>query len=279
MLTLSGVGKRYPTGDRALTDIELTLPKGQVMALIGPSGAGKSTLIRCVNRLVEPTQGSIRLEGTELTKLSGQKLRQARRSMGMIFQEYALVDRLTVMENVLSGQLGYVGFWRSFLRRYPQEAVVEAFRLLERVGLPHAIDKRADALSGGQRQRVGIARALLQSPKLLLVDEPTASLDPKTSRQIMRLIRELCAERDLAAIINIHDVALAQQFADRIVGLRAGQIVFDGLPSELTSEMLTTIYGEEDWDTTPEPLDDEADDAETTSYQRELPTMAAGSAR
>ena len=159
------------------------------------------------------------------------------------------------------------------------EAIVEAFRLLERVGLPHAIDKRADALSGGQRQRVGIARALLQSPKLLLVDEPTASLDPKTSRQIMRLIRELCAERDLAAIINIHDVALAQQFADRIVGLRAGQIVFDGLPSELTSEMLTTIYGEEDWDTTPEPLDDEADDAETTSYQRDLPTMAAGSAR
>nr|WP_298967857.1 phosphonate ABC transporter ATP-binding protein [uncultured Halomonas sp.] len=279
MLTLSGVGKRYPTGDRALAGIELTLPKGQVMALIGPSGAGKSTLIRCVNRLVEPTQGSIRLEGTELTKLSGQKLRQARRSMGMIFQEYALVDRLTVMENVLSGQLGYVGFWRSFLRRYPQEAVVEAFRLLERVGLPHSLDKRADALSGGQRQRVGIARALLQSPKLLLVDEPTASLDPKTSRQIMRLIRELCAERDLAAIINIHDVALAQQFADRIVGLRAGQIVFDGLPSELTSEMLTTIYGEEDWDTTPEPLDDEADDTETTSYQRELPTMAAGSAR
>ena len=230
MLTLSGVGKRYPTGDRALQNIELTLPKGQVMALIGPSGAGKSTLIRCVNRLVEPTEGSVTLDGIELTRLSGQKLRHARRAMGMIFQEYALVDRLTVMENVLSGQLGYVGFWRSFLRRYPASAVTEAFRLLERVGLPHAMDKRADALSGGQRQRVGIARALLQSPKLLLVDEPTASLDPKTSRQIMRLIRELCAERDLAAIINIHDVALAQQFADRIVGLRAGEIVFDGPP-------------------------------------------------
>lgn len=283
MLTLSGVGKRYPTGDRALSDIELSLPKGQVMALIGPSGAGKSTLIRCVNRLVEPTQGSIRLEGTELTKLSGQKLRHARRSMGMIFQEYALVDRLTVMENVLSGQLGYVGFWRSFLRRYPQEAVVEAFRLLERVGLPHAIDKRADALSGGQRQRVGIARALLQSPKLLLVDEPTASLDPKTSRQIMRLIRELCAERELAAIINIHDVALAKQFADRIVGLRAGEIVFDGQPSELTSEILTTIYGEEDWDTTPEPMDEE-DEAKHTASARPaprdvLPSLAAGGAR
>ncbi|RUR41219.1 phosphonate ABC transporter ATP-binding protein [Vreelandella populi] len=281
MLTLSGVTKRYPTGDRALTDIELTLPKGQVMALIGPSGAGKSTLIRCVNRLVEPTQGSIRLEETEITRLSGNALRQARRSMGMIFQEYALVDRLTVMENVLSGRLGYVGFWRSFLRRYPQDAVTEAFRLLERVGLPHAIDKRADALSGGQRQRVGIARALLQSPKLLLVDEPTASLDPKTSRQIMRLIRELCAERGLAAIINIHDVTLAQQFADRIVGLRAGEIVFDGLPSELTSEILTTIYGEEDWDTTPEPMDDDVSDDSISHppYAREVPGLAAGGAR
>ncbi|MGO3058179.1 MAG: phosphonate ABC transporter ATP-binding protein, partial [Halomonas sp.] len=268
MLTLSGVTKRYPTGDRALTDIELTLPKGQVMALIGPSGAGKSTLIRCVNRLVEPTQGSIRLDDVELTRLSGNGLRKARRSMGMIFQEYALVDRLTVMENVLSGRLGYVGFWRSFLRRYPQDAVAEAFRLLERVGLPHAIDKRADALSGGQRQRVGIARALLQSPKLLLVDEPTASLDPKTSRQIMRLIRELCAERELATIINIHDVALAQQFADRIVGLRAGQIVFDGRPDELTSDILTTIYGEEDWDTSPESADEPESDPAPAQYER-----------
>ncbi|PWV76780.1 phosphonate ABC transporter ATP-binding protein [Halomonas sp. A11-A] len=249
MLTLSAVNKRYPTGDRALTDIDLNLPRGQVMALIGPSGAGKSTLIRCVNRLVEPTSGSIRLEDTELTQLSGSALRRARRSMAMIFQEYALVDRLTVMENVLSGRLGYVGFWRSFTRRYPQEDIAEAFRLLDRVGLPHALDKRADALSGGQRQRVGIARALIQSPRLLLVDEPTASLDPKTSRQIMRLIRELCAERNLAAIINIHDVALAQQFADRIVGLRAGRIVFDGKPGELDAETLTTIYGEEEWDT------------------------------
>ncbi|MCL7929986.1 phosphonate ABC transporter ATP-binding protein [Halomonas llamarensis] len=268
MLTLSGVGKRYPTGDRALNEIEVTLPKGQVMALIGPSGAGKSTLIRCVNRLVEPTEGNIRLDDVELTSLSGHKLRQARRSMGMIFQEYALVDRLSVMENVLSGRLGYVGFWRSFLRRYPQTAVAEAFRLLERVGLAHAIDKRADALSGGQRQRVGIARALLQSPKLLLVDEPTASLDPKTSRQIMRLIRELCAERDLGAIINIHDVALAKQFADRIVGLRAGEIVFDGQPSELTADILTTIYGEEEWDTTPEPLESDEQNATRPASKR-----------
>lgn len=249
MLTLKSVNKRYPTGDLALTDIDLDLPDGQLMALIGPSGAGKSTLIRCVNRLVEPTSGSIRLGDTELTRLSGAALRRARRGMGMIFQEYALVDRLTVMENVLSGRLGYVGFWRSFLRRFGQQDISEAFRLLDRVGLPHAMDKRADALSGGQRQRVGIARALLQSPQLLLIDEPTASLDPKTSRQIMRLIRELCAERDLAAIINIHDVGLARQFADRIVGLREGRVVFDGPPDQLDSDTLTTIYGEEQWDT------------------------------
>ncbi|QJQ94309.1 MULTISPECIES: phosphonate ABC transporter ATP-binding protein [Halomonadaceae] len=281
MLTLSGVCKRYPTGDSALSNIELTLPRGQVMALIGPSGAGKSTLIRCVNRLVEPTSGSIRLEETELTALSGRRLREARRGMGMIFQEYALVDRLSVMENVLSGRLGYVGFWRSFLRRYPADDVAEAFRLLERVGLPHALDKRADALSGGQRQRVGIARALLQSPKLLLVDEPTASLDPKTSRQIMRLIRELCAERDLAAIINIHDVALARQFADRIVGLRAGEIVFDGRPDALDADTLTTIYGEEEWDTQAEPTAPERNT--TDGLERKVttlaPALASGGAR
>jgi phosphonate transport system ATP-binding protein len=165
----------------------------------------------------------------------------------MIFQEYALVERLSVMENVLSGRLGYVGFWASYFRRFPQSDIDTAFSLLERVGLEPMADKRADELSGGQRQRVGIARALIQNPELLLVDEPTASLDPKTSRQIMRLITELCNERKLAAIINIHDVALAQMFAQRIVGLQAGSIVYDGDPEGLTPDVLTQIYGEEDW--------------------------------
>jgi phosphonate transport system ATP-binding protein len=165
----------------------------------------------------------------------------------MIFQEYALVERLTVMENVLSGRLGYVPFWRSFTRRFPPADIANAFRLLDRVGLSAHADKRADALSGGQRQRVGIARALAQEPELLLIDEPTASLDPKTSRQIMRLIVEICRERGLPAIINIHDVALAQQFVDRIVGLRAGEVVFDGPPDTLDTAALTRIYGEEDW--------------------------------
>jgi len=250
MLRLERLVKRYPTGDLALNGVDLVVPKGQVMALIGPSGAGKSTLIRCVNRLVEPTSGRVFLGGEELTGLGRAALRRARRRMGMIFQEYALVERLTVMENVLTGRLGYVGFWRSYFRKFPQSDIDEAFRLLGRVGLDEMVDKRADALSGGQRQRVGICRALIQNPQLLLVDEPTASLDPKTSRQIMRLICELCRERDLAAVINIHDVMLAQMFAERIVGLRMGEVVYDGPASGLTAAILTDIYGEEDWSAT-----------------------------
>ncbi|MCC6890322.1 MAG: phosphonate ABC transporter ATP-binding protein [Hyphomicrobiales bacterium] len=265
MLRIKGVTKRYRTGDLALKGIDLDVPDGQVMALIGPSGAGKSTVIRCINRLVEPTSGSVELNGTDIVKLGAGELRRVRRRMGMIFQEYALVERLSVMENVLSGRLGYVGFWQSWLRRFPQRDIDEAFRLLARVGLDHMADKRADELSGGQRQRVGICRALIQNPELLLVDEPTASLDPKTSRQIMRLIRELCQERKLSAIINIHDVMLAQMFAERIVGLQLGTIVYDGPPDGLTAEVLTRIYGEEDWSATirkvdeTEAAEDEAD--------------------
>ena len=247
MLRLEKLEKRYRTGDLALKSVDLEVPDGQIMALIGPSGAGKSTLIRCINRLVEPTGGKVSLSGLELTGLGAGQLRRARRRMGMIFQEYALVERLTVMENVLSGRLGYVGFWRSYFRKFPQSDVDEAFRLLGRVGLDHMVDKRADELSGGQRQRVGICRALAQDPELLLVDEPTASLDPKTSRQIMRLVCELCKERGLSAIINIHDVMLAQMFAERIVGLKLGEIVYDGPPDGLTADVLTEIYGEEDW--------------------------------
>ena len=256
MLRLEKLFKTYNTGDQALKAVELEVPAGQVLALIGPSGAGKSTLIRCINQLVEPTSGKIYLGDLELTGLSSGNLRRERRRMGMIFQEYALIERLSVMENVLSGRLGYVGFWRSFLRRFPQSDVDEAFRLLDRVGLAHMADKRADELSGGQRQRVGICRALIQNPALLLVDEPTASLDPKTSRQIMRLICELCKERGLAAIINIHDVALAKMFVQRVIGLRLGAVEFDGPPEGLTSEVLTTIYGEEDWEATIETVNE-----------------------
>src|SRR5262244_3849191 len=265
MLRINGLVKRYRTGDLALKGVGFEVPDGQVMALIGPSGAGKSTVIRCINRLVEPTAGTITLNNTEITSLGSGELRRARRRMGMIFQEYALVERLSVMENVLSGRLGYVGFWHSWLRKFPQGDVDEAFRLLARVGLDHMADKRADELSGGQRQRVGICRALIQNPDLLLVDEPTASLDPKTSRQIMRLIKELCAERKLSAIINIHDVMLAQMFAERIVGLQLGEIVYDGPPTDLTPEVLTKIYGEEDWSATIGKVDEDAEETADTS--------------
>ena len=249
MLSVTNLSKIYAAGDKALDDVSFTIPSGQVVGLIGPSGAGKSTLIRCVNRLVEPSSGSVTLGDTTITGLSTADLRAVRRRIGMIFQEYALVERLSVMENVLSGRLGYVSFWRSFFRKYPPQDVQKAFALLERVGLTDHASKRADALSGGQRQRVGIARALAQDPQLLLIDEPTASLDPKTSRQIMRLLLEICNESGLPAIINIHDVVLARQFTERLIGLQAGRIVFDGAPGELDESVLTRIYGEEDWKT------------------------------
>ncbi len=262
MLRVSDLSKRYKTGDEALRGVSFDVPAGQVVGLIGPSGSGKSTLIRCVNRLVKPTSGRVLLGEVDLTRLGRRGLRRARRHIGMIFQEYALVERLTVMENVLSGRLGYVPFWRSFFRHYPQGDVDKAFALLERVGLSDQVDKRASELSGGQRQRVGIARALEQDPELLLIDEPTASLDPKTARQIMRLICEVCRERELPAIISLHDVVLAKMFVDRIVGLGAGEIVFDGPPAALNTARLSEIYGEEDWteihddDAEPSELDD-----------------------
>jgi phosphonate transport system ATP-binding protein len=247
MLRVESLTKTYATGDKALNGVSFDVPPGEVVGLIGPSGSGKSTLIRGINRLVEPSSGRVLLNDRDITRLGRSELRRARRRMGMIFQEYALVERLTVMENVLSGRLGYVSFWRSLFRRFPQRDVDKAFALLARVGLTEQIDKRASALSGGQRQRVGIARALEQDPELLLVDEPTASLDPKTARQIMRLICEVCREQALPAIISLHDVLLAKMFVDRIIGLRAGEIVFDGAPSKLDTSILTEIYGEEDW--------------------------------
>jgi phosphonate transport system ATP-binding protein len=247
LLIIESLDKKYPTGDRALKGVSLTVQTGEVIGLIGPSGAGKSSLIRCVNRLIEPSGGSIMLNSKNILAMGQHQLRLARREIGMIFQEFALVERLTVMENLLSGRLGYTGFWASWFRRFNQADIARAFELLDRVGLSGMHNKRADELSGGQRQRVGIARALMQSPTLLLVDEPTASLDPKTSRQIMRLIIDLCRERGLAAIINIHDVVLATEYLPRIVGLRAGEIVFDGQAQSVDQTVLSRIYGEEDW--------------------------------
>ncbi len=274
MLQIIDLSKVYPTGTRALTGIRFSVDQPQVIAIIGPSGAGKSTLIRCINRLVQPSAGRILLNETDITKLGRGELRKARRRMGMIFQEYNLVDRLTVMENILSGRLGYVSFWRAFRRKFPPGDVSAAFELLERVGLKGYHNTRADALSGGQRQRVGIARALMQTPDLLLVDEPTASLDPKTSRQIMRLLTELVHERGTPALVNIHDVALAQTFSDRIIGLRDGRIVFQGVSEQVDASVLTEIYGEEDWSSTIRKNANGDDDNDATGPATDQPGNA-----
>ncbi len=246
-LAINGLQKEYVRGRPVLQGIDLQIAGTGLTAIIGPSGTGKSTLIRCINRLVEPSAGSILFGDTDLTRLSGVALRRARRRIGMVFQEYNLVERLSVMENLLCGRLGYVSVWKAWLRRYPQQDIDRAFTLLDAVGLGSFATQRADSLSGGQRQRVGIARALMQSPQLLLADEPTSSLDPRTSVEIMGLIRDLCAQQRIPALVNMHDVELAKRFAERIIGMSGGRIVYDGPPAQLDEAQLRGIYGGQDW--------------------------------
>ena len=217
------------------------------MAIIGPSGTGKSTLLRCINRLIEPTSGTITVAGHEITSLSGRKLRLARHHVGMVFQEFNLVERLSVIENVLCGRLGFVPVWRAWLRKFKQDDINRAFELLDMVGLTDFATQRADSLSGGQRQRVGIARAVMQNPDVIMADEPTSSLDPKTSVEIMELLNDFSTSHDIPVLINMHDVNLAKRFADRIIGMSQGRILFDGPPRDLTDEHLKQIYGGEDW--------------------------------
>ena len=247
MLTLQHLSKSYVAGVPVLQDVNLDIAARGITAIIGPSGTGKSTLIRCINRLVEPTQGAILFDGTDVARLSGAALRHARRHIGMVFQEYNLVERLTVMENLLSGRLGYVSAWRAWRRKFPPADIRRAFELLDVVGLTGFANQRADALSGGQRQRVGIARAVMQEPKLLLADEPTSSLDPKTSVEIMQLLADIARSREIPVLINMHDVELAKRFADRVVGMSGGRIVFDGPPGDLDDGKLKVIYGGEGW--------------------------------
>jgi phosphonate transport system ATP-binding protein len=246
-LVIRNLRKAYRTGEPVLKDVSLTVEGRGITAIIGPSGTGKSTLVRCVNRLVEPDAGEVLFRGDDLLKLTGRSLRAARRRIGMVFQEYNLVERLSVMENVLCGRLGYVPVWRAWLRRFPAADIERAFQLLDAVGLGDFATKRADQLSGGQRQRVGIARALMQEPDLVLADEPTSSLDPKTSVEIMELIASRTGERGIPAIVNLHNVDLARRFADRIVGMSNGAIVFDGPPTALADSHLLAIYGGEGW--------------------------------
>jgi phosphonate transport system ATP-binding protein len=250
-IEIRGLVKAYTPGNPVLRGIDLTIDGSGLTAIIGPSGTGKSTLIRCINRLVDPTSGSINLchggQRVDLAAIKGRALRENRRLIGMVFQEYNLVERLTVMENLLCGRLGYVGAWTAWRRKFSQADVDHAFSLLETVGLGNFANQRADALSGGQRQRVGIARALMQRPKVLLADEPTSSLDPKTSFEIMLLLKEQGRLNNIPVIVNIHDVELARRYADRIIGMSGGNVVYDGPPDGLSDDFLKQIYGGEAW--------------------------------
>ncbi|MCV9936940.1 phosphonate ABC transporter ATP-binding protein [Boseaceae bacterium BT-24-1] len=246
-LVIRNLVKEYRKGQPVLRDISLSVTEPGIVAIIGPSGTGKSTLIRCINRLVDPTSGSIMLGGTDLAKLQGEPLRAARRRLGMVFQEYNLVERLTVIENVLCGRLGYVPVWRAWTRRFPEADIARAFALLDSVGLADFATRRADQLSGGQRQRVGIARAVMQEPDLILADEPTSSLDPKTSVEIMELLAKVGRERDIPVLVNIHNVALARRYALRMIGMSKGVVVYDGPPAGLQESHLAEIYGGEGW--------------------------------
>jgi phosphonate transport system ATP-binding protein len=246
-LVIRNLRKEYRAGQPVLRDVSISIEGHGLTAIIGPSGTGKSTLVRCINRLVDPTAGEILFRGQDLALLHGRELRAARRRIGMVFQEYNLVERLSVIENVLCGRLGYLAVWRAWLRRFPAQDVDHAFHLLDAVGLGEFATQRADQLSGGQRQRVGIARALMQEPDLVLADEPTSSLDPKTSVEIMELIARRAAERDIPVIVNIHKVELARRFADRIIGMSKGEIVFDGPAPALEDRHLMQIYGGAGW--------------------------------
>ncbi|MCP4433270.1 MAG: phosphonate ABC transporter ATP-binding protein [Gammaproteobacteria bacterium] len=246
ILEVDNLRSKYSSnGPEILKGISFQVEDDDFFAIIGPSGAGKSTLIRCINRLIEPTSGTIILQGTDMLALNSRELRHIRRHIGMIFQEFNLINRMSVMDNVLSGRLGYVGAFRSIFRFFEDKDIQRALELLERVGLQDHIDKRADQLSGGQRQRVGIARALMQEPNLLLLDEPTSALDPKISREVMALIRSIASELKVPVLCNIHDVQLAKEFCNKIIGLQDGIKMFDGPTDTLDQSSLDEIYAME----------------------------------
>lgn len=247
LLAITGLGKSYDgpraTGQRhALKGVDATIGAGEFVTVIGPSGAGKSTFLRCINRLIEPSEGRVVFEGRDITHLRRGDLRAVHTEIAMIFQNYNLVYRLCAIQNVLHGRLGYKNALAGALGLYTEAEKVRAFELLDEVGLGEFAYRRADQLSGGQKQRVGIARALIQDPKIILCDEPIASLDPKSSRMVMEHLRRVAKQHGIACVVNLHQVDFALEYSDRIIGLRAGEKVFEGTPDEVTPEVISHIY-------------------------------------
>jgi phosphonate transport system ATP-binding protein len=245
MLKIERVSKVYDSGVRALTDINIEIPDGQFLVIIGLSGSGKSTLLRCINRLIEPTEGRIRWNGVDITAATDEELRQIRRRIGMIFQQFNLVKRSKVITNVLAGRLGYTSPLWSFVNHFSREDQEKALEKLERVGIRDKADVRASELSGGQQQRVGIARALMQEPELMLADEPVASLDPATSHSIMQYLEALNKEDGITILCSLHFLSLARAYADRVIALKDGRLEFDGPPGDIDNERFREIYGED----------------------------------
>ena len=242
MIVFDHVSKTYPNGYQALKDINLTIEQGEFVAIIGLSGAGKSTLIRTINRMHDITDGTLTVDGVNVMELKGARLRQFRRNIGMIFQSFNLVTRTTVIKNVLTSRVPELPFWRALLGAYPKKDKLEALEALDKVGILDKAFVRADQLSGGQQQRVALARTLAQNPKIILADEPVASLDPVTAKQVMDDFLRINQEMKITVLINIHHVELALQYASRVVGIRSGEIVYDGPASQVDEAVLDAIY-------------------------------------
>lgn len=247
VLTTEGLGKVYPNGTRALNDVSVTVKSDDFIVIIGSSGAGKSTFLRCLNRLLPPSEGKIVLGGEEITTAAGRRLRSVRRQVGMIFQQFHLIRRLSVLENVMVGRLRFcrspLRYAGSLMRLFPRSEQEIAFDLLRQVGIEHLAYQRADSLSGGQQQRVAIARTLAQEPSIFLADEPIASLDPRSSETVMRLLAKIHEERGIPVIVNLHHIDFARRYGKRILGMADGNLVFDGTEAELSGEVIRTIYG------------------------------------
>lgn len=241
MLEIHNLRVVYPNGYEALKSVTMAVGSGEVVALIGRSGAGKSTILRCINGIQPVTSGSISLQDEAITGLSGAQLRHLRRQIGFIWQEHNLVDRLSVMKNVLTGRLGYVAGWQGFIQYFGRQERLVALECLERVNMVHRAEQRADRLSGGEKQRVSIARALAQQPRLIVADEPVASLDVELSWQVMNDLVRVARQEQVPTLLSIHDVDLART-CDRVIGLAQGVIVFDGPPAALNQAALDRIY-------------------------------------